>query len=98
MTANKPPVLAALDALNKVFDLIDESEGVAGLHLNGDLAPWSELTDGGRFEEWLCGLEKARADLQKWVDDVPDGKDSTTGHLGHIHNLAKHLLKGVSDD
>lgn len=33
--------------------LISESTGVAGLHFNGDIAPWEELMEGGRFEEWL---------------------------------------------
>ena len=40
-------------ALKAVSTLINESDGVAGLHLNGDIAPWEELLEGGRFEEWL---------------------------------------------
>lgn len=47
----------AADALDDLLiamnGLIAESEGVAGLHLNGDVAPWSDLLSGGRFEEWL---------------------------------------------
>ena len=43
--------------------LIDNSHGVAGLHLNGDVAPWGELTQGGRFEEWLTALDNARTQL-----------------------------------
>lgn len=39
-----------------LHDLIDDSEGVVGLHLNGDVAPWEELMEGGRFEEWLLPL------------------------------------------
>ena len=34
----------------EVWDLIGESHGVTGLHLNGDVAPWSEIVPGGRFE------------------------------------------------
>lgn len=30
--------------------LIDESHGVAGYHLNGDVAAWEELLPGGRYE------------------------------------------------
>lgn len=45
--------------ITAVASLIDESEGVAGLHLNGDLAPWSELRTGGRFEEWLVDFDAA---------------------------------------
>jgi hypothetical protein len=43
-----------LDAVSGLVDdiecLIDESEGVYGMHLNGDPSPWSELESGGRFE------------------------------------------------
>ena len=54
-------ILALLDAelekmqkgLDAVQDLINNSYGVAGLHLNGDVAPWDELLEGGRFEDWL---------------------------------------------
>jgi hypothetical protein len=42
-----------------VFDLISESNGVCGLHLNGDVATWDELMKGGRFEEWLSSLDDA---------------------------------------
>ena len=49
-------------ALTDSFDLlIASSDGVAGLHMNGDLAPWGELTEGGRFEEWLLPLSKTPA-------------------------------------
>ena len=44
-------LLATLEGLtNDIHSLIYESSGVAGLHLNGDLAPWHELEAGGRFE------------------------------------------------
>ena len=42
-----------------VRDLIAESAGVQGLHLNGDLAYWESLTRGGRFEEWLMSYDEA---------------------------------------
>jgi len=55
-----------VDGLLAVESLILESKGVAGLHLNGDLASWNELRTGGRFEEWLYqfddALEIARSD------------------------------------
>jgi hypothetical protein len=48
---------AALSVANKglraVEDLIDASDGVYGLHLNGDNSPWDELIEGGSFESWL---------------------------------------------
>lgn len=39
-----------------VHDLVDSSEGVAGLHLNGDVAPWGDLMEGGDYETWLLPL------------------------------------------
>ncbi|MAH46987.1 hypothetical protein CMI37_14260 [Candidatus Pacearchaeota archaeon] len=42
-----------------VSDLIDESTGVAGLHLNGEDAPWSDLLKGGRYEDWLINFSIA---------------------------------------
>lgn len=65
--ASKAREAALAEALRglvaSVDDLISESGGVYGLHLNGDPSPWSELTEGGRFEEWLIALEAARATL-----------------------------------
>jgi len=52
---------AATNALSNWDDLTTESEGVYGLHLNGDPAPWSDLIAGGRFEEWSAGIEQLRA-------------------------------------
>jgi hypothetical protein len=49
-----PTPREALDRL--IFDikaLAAESEGVAGLHQNGDVAPWSDLLEGGEFSPWL---------------------------------------------
>ena len=55
------------EALVALVDAVDalagDSEGVGGLHMNGDLAPWNELLPGGQFEEWLKPLESARAVL-----------------------------------
>ena len=39
-------------ALQELSDLISESSGVYGLHLNGDLSPWDEIEQGGRFERF----------------------------------------------
>jgi hypothetical protein len=47
--------------------LIAGSNGVAGLHLNGDVATWDELCDGGLFEEWL-GLPMTNA--QEFLNSV----------------------------
>ena len=50
----------AKDAIGEVQDLIGESHGVYGLHLNGDESPWGELEQGGRFER-LTLLNEALA-------------------------------------
>lgn len=42
--------------------LVSESDGVSGLHLNGNLAPWEELLPGGRFE-CLSSLDELREAL-----------------------------------
>lgn len=61
LIAAAPDLLAKLTKLvNDLDGLIAESTGVAGLHRNGDIATWSELTAGGRFEEWLSSLDEAR--------------------------------------
>jgi hypothetical protein len=45
--------------LKDVADLIGESEGVYGLHLNGAPSPWDEIRTGGHFEEWLIDFDDA---------------------------------------
>lgn len=46
-------------------NLMGESSGVYGLHLNGDGAPWNELVAGGQFER-LTHLD----DLRDYVNDA----------------------------
>lgn len=48
-----------------VRELMDESIGVAGLHMNGDIATWDSLEEGGQFEEWLTGFNIAEMELLK---------------------------------
>ena len=51
VTQQRDKLLAALEGLtDDICSLIDESSGVANLHLNGDIAFWSELEAGGQFE------------------------------------------------
>lgn len=52
--------LSALQTLVGELDsLIDDSEGVSGLHRNGDIAAWSELMSDGAYP-WLSSLDDAR--------------------------------------
>lgn len=53
-----------------VLDLIEESRGVEGLHLNGDVAPWDELRTGGRFNEWLYKFDEAAEIAKREADNV----------------------------
>jgi hypothetical protein len=46
-------------AVNDMRSLMESSVGVVGLHMNGDVATWSDLEEGGRFEEWLMSLSDA---------------------------------------
>lgn len=52
-----------IDTLKKgivaVRELIDESAGVYGLHLNGEGAPWDELEKDGRCSGWLKDFNDA---------------------------------------
>lgn len=57
----------------EIWDLISESEGVAGLHLNGDIAPWDELLPGGRFER-LTSLTEAPIALSAETIKPPRSK------------------------
>lgn len=64
MATDATQLLAQLVA--ELDELISESHGVAGLHLNGDVAPWDELLPGGRFER-LSSLDAAR----HFIEQVP---------------------------
>ena len=54
LVAAAPDMLRALES---VLSLIDESSGVAGYHLNGEVATWGELA---LREELEAAIRKAR--------------------------------------
>ncbi len=65
MTELEQRLLKALkNLLSDVEGLMGESSGVYGLHLNGDVSPWSEIDEGGRFER-LSNLSEARAVIEE---------------------------------
>lgn len=47
------------EGLYAVLGLIEESTGVAGLHLNGEIAEWGDLRAGGFHETWLTKFDEA---------------------------------------
>lgn len=51
-------------AVQELGDLVGESGGVYGLHLNGDPAPWEDILEGGRFER-LVEIGKAH----DWLEE-----------------------------
>lgn len=57
-------VPALLNLVADIQGLMSESEGVAGLHRNGDVAPWDELEPGGRYER-LGSLQAAIEAINK---------------------------------
>ena len=71
LTAARAGEARALEALRKirteVHALIEQSTGVAGLHLNGDEAEWSSLLAGGEYESWLMSLDET-TDAQPALD------------------------------
>lgn len=61
-SAKSDPVIAASKrVLHDIDDLVANSEGVAGLHMNGEVADWESLMAGGAFGAWLESVEILRA-------------------------------------
>ena len=62
---------AERDAIRQqLYDLMSESQGVAGLHLNGDLAEWDWLIEN----EWLSLWD---------TQEAPRGEGKYAGRLPH---------------
>lgn len=60
-----PELLEALkELLSSVEELSAQSDGVAGYHLNGDLAEWADLMDDGAFYQ-VIDLKSARDAIAK---------------------------------
>lgn len=54
------------DLVSDIEALISESEGVVGLHRNGDVATWDELDVTGQYSEWLGeSYAKAKEAIRK---------------------------------
>lgn len=68
-------------ALRAVVNLIDDSYGVAGLHLNGDVAPWDELRTGGLYDEWLVAFDTALSTQPVETDEERDERRARIVHV-----------------
>lgn len=81
LASEHPEALARIEALEAALDscsaalqrlhtdieaLMADSEGVTGLHHNGDVATWEELGEGGRFSDWIG--EPLWAARNAWAD------------------------------
>ena len=74
------PIRAALERLlSDIQALSDSSQGIVGLHRNGDPAPWNELLEGGSYSSWLGdAIADARAALaeergegeRRWTEGI----------------------------
>ena len=86
------------DLTSSLEALISESDGVYGLHKNGDPAPWGELLAEGRFEDWLRALAAARRALDAetayrsqppsalWIGDDDAADAARYRHLKEHHS------------
>jgi hypothetical protein len=52
----------AIAVVEDLRGLISESDGVYGLHKNGENAPWHTLMMGGEFGAWLYSLSEVDRD------------------------------------
>ena len=99
-------IRAALERLlSDIQDLSDSSQGIVGLHRNGDPAPWNELLEGGRYSSWLGdAITAARAALAEQQGEGPSDKelnilwncsgiaDEHGNHTGNIFEFARAVL------
>lgn len=78
MIRREAELLSALRRLHyDVQELMNSSQGVYGLHLNGDEAPWGELDSGGQFCSWIGdAMDLAAATLNGEVTAFLDGEAS----------------------
>ena len=51
---------ATAHVLHDIDDLVANSQGVTGLHQNGDVAEWPDILEGGSFGAWLMSVEVLR--------------------------------------
>lgn len=64
LEGEKSKLREALSGAVQCFDnLMSDSGGVYGLHLNSDPTPWNEPTSDNHFEDWTTEIDDARLAL-----------------------------------
>lgn len=91
---NKETLTLALAALTQVVNLVADSRGVAGLHLNGDEAPWDELEKGGAYER-LQDLHAAMDAIKEELAKPPAKPVGQAGGAGSVHWFDGHPKRGL---
>ncbi|PTR05381.1 MULTISPECIES: hypothetical protein [unclassified Novosphingobium] len=92
--ASYDEVVNALRALRKdIDDLVNHSQGVAGLHMNGDIAEWDSLLPGGSFENWMLSVSDAdevlaRVEIPADPQPAPLTAEALADALGCFWNAA----------
>jgi hypothetical protein len=82
-------------ALAAVRTLMNNSEGVSGLHMNGDVAPWDELLECGQFEEWLIEFSNAESIANAPSDDITD-RDKNAALIAAAPELLAVVIEFVN--
>ncbi|MBM7455220.1 hypothetical protein HNR62_001080 [Oceanisphaera litoralis] len=101
LVAERDALAAHAASLTECFDdLIASSEGVTGLHGNGEIAPWGDLTEGGRFEEWLLPLSQSPGANLAEVKAQAIESFAASVHRDSIHKptlvaIAKHYADRI---
>lgn len=75
--------------VNDLENITSESAGVYGLHLNGGPAPWSDVLEGGRFEQFEFFAKAIELRDQAMADQNFDPKFE--------NKMSAHWQEGVSD-
>lgn len=95
-------VRAALERLLiDIDDLVTESHGVSGLDKNLDPTPWSELLEGGEYQEWLGdAITQARVALATCKRIVAEPTDEELLELTKswpVTTASRHDLSGCPE-
>lgn len=87
-------LMALEDLVSDIEALISESEGVVGLHRNGDVATWDELDVTGQYSEWLGESYAQAKEVIRRAKDAGMSDDTTFDdecricpYCGHVYQV-----------